>query len=446
MILQKGLKNNIYMKRYEKISNRLFTENRKRFVKQLKPNSIAIFNSNDEMPYSGDTNFPFRQNSDIFYLSGIDQEKSVLIIFPDAKKPEYREALFLRKTNEKIQVWEGHKYSKEEAKEISGIESVYWLDEFEAIFKEMMHQARYCYLNINENNRFSSEVAYRDLRIAKELKEKFPAHEFERCGPIMAELRAIKSSIEIELIKQACKITQNAFNRVLNFVHPGIYEFEIEAEVTHEFVINRCEHAYTPIVASGKNACVLHYIENNSQCKENEIILLDFGAQYANYAADLSRTIPVNGVFTKRQKKIYNSVRQVQKEAIQMLRPGTIIEDYQKEVGKMMESELIGLGLLNKEEVAKQNPKEPLYKKYFMHGTSHHLGLDVHDIGDRSKPLQPGMVLTCEPGIYIPEENTGIRIENDILVTDGNPLDLMQDIPIEAEEIEEIMSKNRVAV
>jgi len=434
------------MVRYEAIDSKLFIENRKRFVKQLKPNSVAILNSNDEMPYSGDTNFPFKQNADLFYLSGIDQEQSILVLYPDAAKEDYRELLFLRKTSEQIAVWEGHKYSQEEAQHISGIRKVLWLEDFEMIFNEIMNHADHCYLNLNENDRFASIVPYRDLRSANDLKTKYPAHSFERIGPIMGDLRAIKSDIEIELTKKACGITKDAFIRVLEMVRPEVYEYEIEAEITHQFISNCSDHAYTPIIASGKNSCVLHYIDNNTQCKDGDILLFDFGAQYANYASDMSRTIPVNGTFSDRQKEVYNAVLRVHNEAKIMLRPGTILDDYQKEVCKIMEEELIGLGLFTKEDVEKQDPDNPLFKKYFMHGTSHFMGLDVHDIGDRNKPLQPGMIFTCEPGIYISDEAIGVRLENDFLVTDGDPIDLMADIPIEIEEIESIMAKSKIGV
>ncbi|MBL4655230.1 MAG: aminopeptidase P family protein [Bacteroidia bacterium] len=434
------------MVRYEAIDSKLFIENRKRFVKQLKPNSVAILNSNDEMPYSGDTNFPFKQNADLFYLSGIDQEQSILVLYPNAAKEDFKELLFLRKTNEQIAVWEGHKYSKEEAQQTSGIKKVAWLEDFDMVFNEIMNHADHCYLNLNENDRFASNVPYRDLRSANELKAKYPAHSFERIGPIMSDLRAIKSDIEIELTKKACGITKDAFIRVLEMVRPEVYEYEIEAEITHQFISNCSDHAYTPIIASGKNSCVLHYIDNCAQCKDGDILLFDFGAQYANYASDMSRTIPVNGTFSDRQKEVYNAVLRVHNEAKIMLRPGTILDDYQKEICKIMEEELIGLGLFTKEDVEKQDPEKPLFKKYFMHGTSHFMGLDVHDIGDRTKPIQPGMIFTCEPGIYIPDEAIGIRLENDFLVTDGDPINLMADIPIEIEEIESIMAKSKIGV
>ena len=401
--------------KYTSIDKNLYIENRKKFIAQLQANSIAIFHSNDEMPRSGDGTFPFRQQSDLLWLSGIDQEQSILVLAPNHPLPEYREVLFLRKTNEHIAVWEGHKYTKEEAREVSGIQYVYWVDDFQTMLPVMMHHSKSVYVNLNENDRFITEVVYRDVRCARELKSKYPNHIYER--------------------------------RVLGFVRPGVMEYQIEAEITHEFLWNRATgHAYSPIIASGASANVLHYTENNRECKDGDVILMDFGAEYANYAADLTRSIPVNGKFTKRQKDVYNAVLRVMKAATKMLVVGNIIPKYHEEVGKLMEPELIGLGLLKAEDVKKQDPKQPLYKKYFMHGTSHFLGLDVHDIGNRYEPMQAGMVFTCEPGIYIPEENLGIRIENDILLTAKGPVDLMANIPIEADEIEELMAKQKVTV
>lgn len=429
--------------KYDPIDRTLFIENRKRFRAQLKERSVAFFNSNEEMPRTADGNYPFRQNSDLFYLSGIDQELSLLVICPEHPLPQYREVLFLRQTNEKIAIWEGHKYTKDEARQVSGIETILWLEELEPAMTVIMNHSENVYVNLNENDRFSNTVPYKEQRFANDLKSRYPGHNFLRSGPVMARLRAIKSEIEVRLMHTAMNITERAFRRVLNFVKPGVAEYEIEAEITHEFIRNRATgHAYTPIIASGRNACVLHYIENSAECKPGDVILMDFGAEYANYCADLTRCVPVSGKFTQRQKDVYNAVLRVMREATKMLVPGNTIEKYHAEVGKIMEQELIGLGLLNKEEVAKQDPAAPLYKKYFMHGTSHFLGLDVHDIGNRYEPMKAGMVFTCEPGIYILEENLGIRIENDILITEQGPTDLMASIPIEAEEIEDIMASN----
>lgn len=433
--------------KYSAIDKNLFIENRKKFVAQLQPQSIAIFHSNDEMPRNGDGTFMFRQQSDLFWLTGIDQEQTILVIAPEHPLPEYREVLFLRKTNEHIAVWEGHKYTKEEGREASGIQNIYWVEDFQSMLAVMMHHSTNVYINLNENDRFSTEVVYRDERKARELRDKYPNHNYQRSGAIMARLRAIKSDAEIKLMQTACDITDKAFRRVLGFVEPGVMEYQIEAEITHEFLWNRANgHAYYPIIASGASACVLHYTENNKVCKDGDVILLDFGAEYANYAADLTRSIPVNGKFTRRQKDVYNAVLRVMRAAIKMLVVGNTIPKYHEEVGRIMEQELIGLGLLKAEEVKKQDPKQPLYKRYFMHGTSHFLGLDVHDIGSRYEPMQAGMVFTCEPGIYIPEEDLGIRIENDILITAKGPVDLMAAIPIEAEEIEELMARQKAGV
>jgi Xaa-Pro aminopeptidase len=426
--------------KYHPLPKELYIENRKKFIAALKPQSLAIFNSNDEMPYSGDQTFRFRQNSDLLWLTGIDQELTTLVLFPDSPLPQYREILFLRKTNEKIAVWEGHKYTVEEARAQSGIQTILWNEDFHQVMNQLMNHCRTVYLNLNENDRCAWYVPYRDLRFAEEWKRKYPAHEYERCGPIMARLRAVKSEHEIKAMRTACDITRKAFERVLRFIKPGVMEYEIEAEIIHEFIRNRATgHAYNPIIASGKNACVLHYNENNRECKDGEVILLDFGAEYANYAADLTRSIPVNGKFTKRQREVYDAVLRVMRAATKMLVPGNYLEKYHAEVGKLMEEELLRLKLITAEDVKNQNPDWPAYKKYFMHGTSHFLGLDVHDIGNRYEPMRAGMVFTCEPGIYIPEEGLGIRIENNILLTENGPVDLMADIPVEAEEIEDIM-------
>ncbi|MFN8282395.1 MAG: aminopeptidase P N-terminal domain-containing protein [Chitinophagales bacterium] len=429
--------------KYTSIDSQLFIENRKKFAAQLPANSMAILFASDEMPRSADQAFVFRQNPDLFWLTGVDQEKTILIIYPDCPNPMYREALFLRKTNEIIAVWEGHKYTKEEAKAASGIDKINWTETFDEVLPSLMTYCENVYLNLNENDRAANEVPYKDVRFANELKYNFPAHTIKRLGPIMAKLRSVKHSTEIELIQRACNITRDAFIRVCKFMKAGVMEYEVEAEIIHEFIRQRATgHAYTPIIASGYNACVLHYIENNKECKDGDLVLMDFGAEYANYAADLTRTIPANGKFTQRQKDVYNAVLRVMKQAKNMLKPGAILADYNKEVGKIMESELIGLGLLDRDAVAKQDVENPLYKKYFMHGTSHFLGIDVHDIGNRYAPMQAGNVFTCEPGIYIPEEKLGIRIENDILITENGIIDLMQDIPIEIDEIEAIMNSN----
>jgi Xaa-Pro aminopeptidase len=427
--------------KYLPISNTLFTNNRKNFVSRLKPCSLAIFHSNDEFPKNGDQNFLFKQNPDFFYLTGIDQEQSILVLFPDCPNPLYREVLFLRQTNDQIAIWEGHKYTKEEAKNASGVENIYWLSEFDVILHTIINYAEHIYINTNENDRYAHTVPYRDIRLFESLRAKYPLHKYERSSLILRDLRVVKSSIEIELTKKACEITRDAFVRVLKFLKPGVAEYELEAEITHEFLSQRASgHAYSPIIASGKNAIVLHYTDNNQVCKDCDVILFDFAAEYANYNADMSRSVPVNGRFTKRQRDVYNAVLRVMRAATKLIVAGAVWSDYQDEVGKIMTGELIGLGLLDKHDVAKQDPKAPLYKKYFMHGTSHHLGLDVHDFASRYKSFEVGNILTCEPGIYIPEEGFAVRIENDILITADGNIDLMADIPVEAEHIEEIMN------
>ena len=427
--------------KYSAISNSLFTINRKNFVSRTKRGSIAIFHANDEYPVSGDQSFPFKQNPDFFYLTGIDQEQSILILYPDCPNKAYKEVLFLRQTNEHIAIWEGHKYTKEEARLASGIENVYWLHEYDTILHSIINYAEHIYINTNENDRYTHTVPYRDLRMYEALKQKYPLHKYERSALILRDLRVVKSSIEVELTQKACDITNDAFTRVLKFIKPGVAEYEIEAEITHEFLRQRATgHAYHPIIASGKNAVVLHYIDNNQVCNDGDVILFDFGAQYANYNADMSRSVPVNGRFTRRQRAVYDAVLRVMREASKMIVAGTVLNDYHDEVGKIMTSELIGLKLLDKHDVAKQDANAPLYKKYFMHGTSHHLGLDVHDFASRYKSFEVGNILTCEPGIYIQEEGLGIRIENNILITEDGNRDLMINIPIEADHLEEIMN------
>ena len=432
--------------KYHPIDRNLFIENRKNFVKRLKPKSIAIFNSNDIMPTNADGTMAFRQNNDLFFLSGVDQEESMLVIFPDAADSAHREILFLKETSELIAIWEGAKLNKEQAFEVSGIRTVYWLDQFERVFRGLMREAEHVYLNSNEHTRAVVEVETREARWNKWCQETYPLYEYERSAPIMHDLRAIKHQVEVDMIQTACNITEKGLRRLLGFIKPGVWEYEIEAELMHEFLRNRSRgFAYTPIIASGFNACVLHYIENNQQCKDGDVILMDFGAEYGNYASDLTRCLPVNGRFTPRQRDVYEAVLRVMKGATNMLRPGTMLAEYHREVGLMMEKELLQLNLITQTDIDNQDPKWPAYKKYFMHGTSHFIGLDVHDVGDWNKPIEPGMVFTCEPGIYIREENLGIRLENDILVTDGDPNDLMANIPLEAEEIEDLMNESVTA-
>ncbi|WP_296703427.1 aminopeptidase P family protein [Algoriphagus sp.] len=427
--------------KYQPLPQSLYIKNRAKLAGKLKENSVAIFNANDIMPTNADGTMKFRQNNDLFYLSGIDQEETILLIAPNCPNPAMREVLFLRETSELIAIWEGHKYTKEEAEAASGIKNIQWLSNFDQIFNSVMALSDHVYLNTNEHLRAGVVVETRDARFIKSCKERFPLHKFERVAPIMHELRGVKEQEEIDQLQIACDITNKGFRRILSFVKPGVTEYEIEAEYLHEFVRNRSKgFAYEPIIASGGSACVLHYLENNKECKDGELILMDVGAEYGNYNADMTRTIPVNGKFTSRQRAVYDAVLRVKNQASSMLVPGQNIQDYHKEVGLIMQSELIGLGLIDQTDVKNQDPSWPAYKKYFMHGTSHHLGLDVHDVGTMHGPIQPGMVFTVEPGIYIPAEGFGIRLENNIVVQENGYLDLMGDIPIEAEEIEELMN------
>lgn len=426
--------------KYEQINNELFIKNRERFIAKMKPNSIAIFTSNDEMPRNGDTNFDFRQNSDTFYLSGLDQEDTFLVLFPDAPIDHFKEVAYVKETNEHIAVWEGEKYTKAKAKEVSGINHIVWNDQFEgAHLMSMISQADTIYLNLNENDRSASNINTKDIRLVNKLKEKFPLHNFERSADILSELRAIKLKGEIDIMQKACNITEDTFRKVLSFVKPGVMEYEVEAEIIANFIRNRANgHAYSPIIASGANACVLHYVENNKACKDGDLLLMDFGAEYANYASDMTRTIPVNGKFSKRQKEVYNACLGVHYEANKLMNPGQTLAEYNSEVFKVMQSALIDIKLIDKS--ADDKTKAGLTKKYFPHGTSHFMGLDVHDIGNRYAKMEENMCFTIEPGIYIRDEGIGIRIENDFIVKNGENIDLMKNIPITVEEIEDLMN------
>lgn len=428
--------------KYEQISNQLFIKNRKKFMAKMEPSSIAIFNSNDIYPVSADSTLAFAQHRDIFYLSGADQEETILLLFPDALDKRHREILFVRETNDHIAIWEGPKLTKQKAREVSGIETIYWLTDFDKVFFDLMTEASTIYLNTNEHYRQAVVTQTREDRFILDCKQKFPAHKVAKSNPILQEIRGVKEPEEIELMQKACDITEKGFRRLLGFIKPGVWEYEIEAELLHEFVRNRSKgFAYTPIIASGGNAIVLHYIENNLQCKDGDMLLMDVAAEYGNFASDLTRTIPVNGRFTDRQKAAYQSVLKVKNEATKMLVPGTIWAEYHKEVGKIMTSELLGLGLLDKADIQKEDKDWPAYKKYFMHGTSHHIGLDTHDYGELKTPMKANMVFTVEPGIYIPAENMGVRLEDDVVIQDkGEPFNLMANIPIEVEEIEELMN------
>ena len=426
--------------KYNKISNKLFIKNRKDFITKLASNSIAFFNSNDIYPISADSTLPFEQHRDIFYLSGIDQEESILVI-SNNKNYDYKEMLFIRETNDHIIHWEGEKLTKKEATEVSGINTVHWLGEFDRFLDELIKNHDNIYINTNEHYRQNVETETREDRFIKKLK-KIGGINFKKSNPILQKQRSIKDPIEIELIKKACEITKKGFERVLSFVKPGVWEYEIEAEFSHEFLRNKSKRfAYTPIIASGINSNYLHYIKNNKQCQSGEIILMDVGAEYANYSSDMTRTIPVNGKFTNRQKTIYQAVLNVKKNATELLRPGILWKDYHIEVGNIMTSELLKIGLLNKVDIQNQTKKKPAYKKYFSHGTSHHMGLDTHDYCDLDMPFEKNMVLTVEPGIYIMEEGFGIRLEDDVVINEnGSPTNLMANIPIEIEEIEELMN------
>jgi len=427
--------------KYHQIDSQLFIKNREKFIAKMQAHSLAVFNSNDIYPVSADSTLAFAQHRDIFYLSGVNQEESILILFPDAPKPEHRELLFLKETNEHIAVWEGAKLNKTQAFETSGIKTVYWLQDFEKVFFELMTQTQAVYINTNEHYRANVVTETREARFISWCQQKYPAHTYLRSQPILQRLRSVKEPQELALIQKACDITKKAFKRILKFTKPGVAEYEIEAEFAHEFLRNRADgFAYTPIIASGYNACVLHYIENNQVCKSGEIILLDVGAAYGLYSSDMTRCVPVSGKFSTRQAEVYNAVLRVKKAAAKMLIPGTLWAEYQAKVGKIMEQELIGLGLLTQESIKNEDPNWPAYKKYFMHGTSHHMGLDTHDYGILTEPMQAGMVFTVEPGIYIPEENLGIRIEDDYVIQEhGEPFNLMANIPIEIDEIEALM-------
>jgi Xaa-Pro aminopeptidase len=428
--------------KYHQLDRQLFIKNRAKFTAQMKPNSVAVFNSNDIYPVSADSTLPFAQHRDIFYLSGVDQEESILLLFPDAPYAHQKEILFLKETSAHIAVWEGEKLTKEKAFEVSGVKTVYWLQDFEKILFELMTYCDTMYVNTNEHYRQSVTTETREARFVKWWKAQYPAHQVAKSNPILQHIRSIKETEEIALIQQACDITNKGFRRLLPFVKPGVMEYEIEAELIHEFVRNRSKgFAYTPIIASGNNANVLHYIENNQACKAGDLLLLDVAAEYANYSSDMTRTIPVSGSFTPRQKAVYNAVLRVKNEATKLLVPGEFWKNYHQEAGKIMTSELLGLGLIDKADVQNENPEWPAYKKYFMHGTSHHLGLDTHDYGLLHKPIEANMVFTVEPGIYIPAEGFGIRLEDNVVVqAQGDPFNLMLDIPIEVDEIESLMN------
>ena len=428
--------------RYQPLSSSFYKNARNKFGKLLAQKSLGIFNSNDIYPIGADSTMPFQQHRDIFYLCGVDQEESILLLFPDAVEAKHREILFLRETNDHIAVWEGAKLSKKQAVQLTGIETIYWLSEFNRVFQELSTQCERFYFNTNEHYRQAVETQTREDRFIKWCKKQYPAHGVAKSNPILQQLRSVKDEEEIAQIQQACDITEKGFRRVLSFIKPKVWEYEIEAELIHEFIRNRSRgFAYTPIIAAGNNANVLHYTENNQQCKAGDLVLMDVAAEYGNYASDLTRTVPVSGRFNDRQKAVYQSVLHVKKEATKLLIPGTIWKEYHIEVGKIMTAELLKLGLLDKADIQNESTEKPAYKKYFMHGTSHQMGLDTHDYGLLHLPMEANMVFTVEPGIYIPDEGFGVRLEDDVVIQKtGTPINLMESIPIEIEEIETLMN------
>jgi Xaa-Pro aminopeptidase len=427
--------------RHLPIKNKLFTQNRKRIIDLMEPKALAAVNANDVLPTNADGTLLMQPNSDLFFLSGIEQEESILLLFPDAAEAKNREILFLRQPNEHLQIWEGYKHSKEDARRISGIRNIQWLSEFPVTFRALMCEAQSIYINSNEYKRANVEVQTRDVRFIRKCQENFPLHTYRRLAPLLHQLRVVKTDLELELLKEAVDITARGFRRTLRFVKPGVMEYEVEAELAREFIKRRGKFAYTPIIAAGKNNCVLHYEQNDQVCKKGQLLLMDVASSYANYNADLTRTIPVSGKFSRRQKKVYNAVLRVLRASIEGATVGKLHKDWQKESQAHMNEELLKLGLLKKSQIKKQDPDNPACRKYFMHGLGHPLGLDVHDVGDNYAPFEPGTVLTVEPGIYLPDEGFGVRLEDDIVVTREGPINLMAKTPIEPDEIESIMNR-----
>lgn len=425
--------------RHAPIDSALFTAHRERLRQMLPRRALAVVNANDVLPTNADGTLALHPNADLFYLTGVEQEESILLLFPDAFDDKLREVLFLRETNERLATWEGHKLTKEQATAVSGIQTVKWLSEFRSVFHPLMCEAEQVFLNSNEHKRAVVEVETRDARFIRDTQQRYPLHHYRRLAPLLHRLRVVKSPGEIELIKQAIRVTEQGFRRALKFVRPGVFEHEVEAEFAHEFLRHRCKFAYTPIVAAGKNACVLHYIANDQKCLKGDVLLMDVAANYANYNADLTRTIPISGRFTRRQKQVYNAVLRVMRASIAGATVGKLHRDWTREAQALMNEELLKLELIKPADVKKQTLDEPACRKYFMHGLGHPLGLDVHDVGITTEPFAPGWVLTVEPGIYIPDEGFGVRLENDVLVTDEGPVDLMASVPLEADEIEELM-------
>ena len=427
--------------RHLPIKPKLFKDNRRRLAELLEPQSLAVVNANDVLPTNADGTFIIHPNADLFYLTGIEQEESILVLFPDAPDPKHREVLFLREPSEHLRIWEGFKHSKEEARKISGIDSIHWISEFPVLFKILMFEAKRAYLNNNEHNRAPDEVETRERRFIDQAKRDFPLHEFGRLAPLLHELRFVKDSLEIEMIKEAVEVTNRGFRKVLRMIKPGVKEFEIEGEYSREFIRRRCKFAYSPIIASGANACTLHYLQNDQECKKGEMLLMDVGACYGNYNADLTRTVPVSGKFTRRQKQVYMAVLRVLRQCIENATVGKAHKDWQNDSHEMMTEEMLRLKLITKEEVKKQDPEKPACRKYFMHGLGHPMGLDVHDVNSGQHFFKENAVYTVEPGIYIPEEKLGVRLEDDIVITGNGPINLMAKTPIEPDEIEQIMNR-----
>lgn len=428
--------------KYKPLNAEIFVQNRKRFVEKMEKDAIAIFNSNDELPSNGDALYGFKQNSDLYWLTGIVQEDSMLVLFPDNPDPKFREVLVLVRPNELKEKWDGHRLRKEEGTAISGIQTIVWLDVLDGLLQPWIHLADTIYLNTNENDRKSNLLAVRDYRYISEMRSRYPLHNYKRSARILKDLRAIKTPLEVEVMQEAMDITEKAFRRLLGFIKPGVFEYEIEAELVHEFLRNRATgEGYGSIIASGDRARTLHYVSNNEECKDGELVLMDFGAQYGGYNADLTRTVPVNGKFTKRQKEVYNACLDIHKYCKSILIPGITLLDYTDKVGDEATKQFLKLGLLTEADVKNEDPENRAYRRYLYHGISHHLGVDVHDLGTKTEPLQEGMLLTIEPGIYIEQEQMGIRIENNVWLTKGGNVDLMKNIPIEADEIEALMKK-----
>ncbi len=429
--------------RYKKINNYLFEKNRQKLSRRLPILSLAIVISNDEMPRSADQFFPFRQNSNLFYFSGIEQPRTILCLCPDYHDHRFHEILFIKKPTERHQTWFGKQLGKEQATELSGIKLVYWLENFEQVLSELMKHAKHVYVALHEENRSFDEVPLREFRFVQKIKNLYSLHQYQQLSPIINELRQIKEPEEIEQIKSVVTITEKAYYKIIGIIKPGITEYEIEAEIISEFIRNGASgHAFQPIVASGENACILHYTENKNVCNENELVLIDFGAEFTNYNADITRTLPVSGTFSKRQRDVYLAVLRLHDKAASLIKLGATIEKINQEMAPQFEEEMINLGLLSRSDIEKQDTEKPLYKKYFMHGVSHYLGLDVHDVGNKTDILMPGMIVTCEPGLYIQEEKLGIRLENDILITEHRNINLTSGIPVQPDDIEELMARN----